>query len=215
MDLLWLLHSLFFLWLLTLLVESWGSSAYLYLVNSIIKRWTTLPRMRMDPLLNLGWTFLWPKDLGNIWLPTISPYPILHTIHTNTIFYLHNLWLYSIFITSFKTYIRTLYSIFITYFEKDTTIDSWISTICSPWLLGSFIMVNKLYEQQGTLVKDDCPPSLIPHKPFTCLSLFNIFMQKKWRHSAVEFTYSFPEVLLALYVLVYAQWIYPLFIWRL
>jgi len=37
-------------------------------------------------------------------------------------------------------------------------------------------------------------------------------MQNQLRQSAVEFTYYFQDVLLALYVLVYAQWIYPLFI---
>nr|UYP38879.1 NADH dehydrogenase subunit 1 [Trichopus zeylanicus] len=43
--------------------------AYLFLFISITTRWT-LPRMRMDQLLNLGWKFLLPISLGNLLLTT-------------------------------------------------------------------------------------------------------------------------------------------------
>nr|YP_011008545.1 NADH-plastoquinone oxidoreductase subunit 1 [Tacca plantaginea]WPV72371.1 NADH-plastoquinone oxidoreductase subunit 1 [Tacca plantaginea] len=43
--------------------------AYLFLFISITTRWT-LPRMRMDQLLNLGWKFLLPISLGNLFLTT-------------------------------------------------------------------------------------------------------------------------------------------------
>nr|YP_010865464.1 NADH-plastoquinone oxidoreductase subunit 1 [Cymodocea rotundata]WGT74373.1 NADH-plastoquinone oxidoreductase subunit 1 [Cymodocea rotundata] len=45
--------------------------AYLFLFISITTRWT-LPRMRMDQLLNLGWKFLLPISLGNLLLTTSS-----------------------------------------------------------------------------------------------------------------------------------------------
>nr|QHB79438.1 NADH-plastoquinone oxidoreductase subunit 1 [Ruppia sinensis]WDD57474.1 NADH-plastoquinone oxidoreductase subunit 1 [Ruppia mongolica] len=43
--------------------------AYLFLFISITTRWT-LPRLRMDQLLNLGWKFLLPISLGNLLLTT-------------------------------------------------------------------------------------------------------------------------------------------------
>nr|AKR81245.1 NADH-plastoquinone oxidoreductase subunit 1 [Cyclanthus bipartitus] len=45
------------------------AKAYLFLFISITARWT-LPRMRMDQLLNLGWKFLLPISLGNLLLTT-------------------------------------------------------------------------------------------------------------------------------------------------
>nr|YP_009581666.1 NADH-plastoquinone oxidoreductase subunit 1 [Glaucidium palmatum]QBK49903.1 NADH-plastoquinone oxidoreductase subunit 1 [Glaucidium palmatum] len=47
------------------------AKAYLFLFIPIIARWT-LPRMRMDQLLNLGWKFLLPISLGNLLLTTSS-----------------------------------------------------------------------------------------------------------------------------------------------
>nr|QJE36225.1 NADH-plastoquinone oxidoreductase subunit 1 [Fritillaria usuriensis]WOZ07845.1 NADH-plastoquinone oxidoreductase subunit 1 [Fritillaria usuriensis]WOZ07928.1 NADH-plastoquinone oxidoreductase subunit 1 [Fritillaria usuriensis] len=47
------------------------AKAYLFLFISITTRWT-LPRMRMDQLLNLGWKFLLPISLGNLLLTTSS-----------------------------------------------------------------------------------------------------------------------------------------------
>nr|QFV18617.1 NADH dehydrogenase subunit 1 [Delphinium anthriscifolium] len=47
------------------------AKAYLFLFIPIITRWT-LPRMRMDQLLNLGWKFLLPISLGNLLLTTSS-----------------------------------------------------------------------------------------------------------------------------------------------
>ena len=47
------------------------AKTYLFLFLSITTRWT-LPRMRMDQLLNLGWKFLLPISLGNLLLTTSS-----------------------------------------------------------------------------------------------------------------------------------------------
>nr|UHJ17498.1 NADH-plastoquinone oxidoreductase subunit 1 [Corydalis mucronifera]UHJ17501.1 NADH-plastoquinone oxidoreductase subunit 1 [Corydalis mucronifera] len=47
------------------------AKAYLFLFISITTRWT-LPRMRMDQLLNFGWKFLLPISLGNLLLTTSS-----------------------------------------------------------------------------------------------------------------------------------------------
>lgn len=45
------------------------AKTYLFLFSSIVTRWT-LPRLRMDQLLNLGWKFLLPVSLGNLLLTT-------------------------------------------------------------------------------------------------------------------------------------------------
>nr|YP_009640228.1 NADH dehydrogenase subunit 1 [Menispermum dauricum]YP_009825230.1 NADH dehydrogenase subunit 1 [Menispermum canadense]UUL96264.1 NADH-plastoquinone oxidoreductase subunit 1 [Sinomenium acutum]QBZ73830.1 NADH dehydrogenase subunit 1 [Menispermum dauricum]QBZ73915.1 NADH dehydrogenase subunit 1 [Menispermum canadense]WCP17109.1 NADH-plastoquinone oxidoreductase subunit 1 [Menispermum dauricum]WCP17196.1 NADH-plastoquinone oxidoreductase subunit 1 [Menispermum dauricum] len=47
------------------------AKAYLFLFIPITTRWT-LPRMRIDQLLNLGWKFLLPISLGNLLLTTSS-----------------------------------------------------------------------------------------------------------------------------------------------
>nr|YP_010228173.1 NADH-plastoquinone oxidoreductase subunit 1 [Dalbergia cochinchinensis]QHD47166.1 NADH-plastoquinone oxidoreductase subunit 1 [Dalbergia sissoo]QHD47415.1 NADH-plastoquinone oxidoreductase subunit 1 [Dalbergia hupeana]QHD47581.1 NADH-plastoquinone oxidoreductase subunit 1 [Dalbergia cochinchinensis]QZJ47109.1 NADH-plastoquinone oxidoreductase subunit 1 [Dalbergia cochinchinensis] len=47
------------------------AKTYLFLFLSITSRWT-LPRLRMDQLLNLGWKFLLPISLGNLLLTTSS-----------------------------------------------------------------------------------------------------------------------------------------------
>nr|QVX30633.1 NADH-plastoquinone oxidoreductase subunit 1 [Camoensia scandens]UWV19114.1 NADH-plastoquinone oxidoreductase subunit 1 [Camoensia scandens] len=47
------------------------TKTYLFLFVSITTRWT-LPRLRMDQLLNLGWKFLLPISLGNLLLTTSS-----------------------------------------------------------------------------------------------------------------------------------------------
>nr|YP_010181610.1 NADH-plastoquinone oxidoreductase subunit 1 [Primula asarifolia]QVD43208.1 NADH-plastoquinone oxidoreductase subunit 1 [Primula asarifolia] len=47
------------------------AKTYLFLFLSITTRWT-LPRLRMDQLLNLGWKFLLPISLGNLLLTTSS-----------------------------------------------------------------------------------------------------------------------------------------------
>nr|AKZ21962.1 NADH dehydrogenase subunit 1 [Evolvulus nuttallianus] len=47
------------------------SKTFLFLFISISTRWT-LPRLRMDQLLNLGWKFLLPISLGNLLLTTSS-----------------------------------------------------------------------------------------------------------------------------------------------
>nr|YP_009970184.1 NADH-plastoquinone oxidoreductase subunit 1 [Beilschmiedia yunnanensis]QNE87291.1 NADH-plastoquinone oxidoreductase subunit 1 [Beilschmiedia yunnanensis] len=47
------------------------AKAYLFLFILITTRWT-LPRTRMDQLLNLGWKFLLPISLGNLLLTTSS-----------------------------------------------------------------------------------------------------------------------------------------------
>nr|QQL92305.1 NADH dehydrogenase subunit 1 [Eustoma grandiflorum] len=47
------------------------SKTYLFLFIPIATRWT-LPRLRMDQLLNLGWKFLLPISLGNLLLTTSS-----------------------------------------------------------------------------------------------------------------------------------------------
>nr|YP_010986819.1 NADH dehydrogenase subunit A [Pinguicula vulgaris]WOL38210.1 NADH dehydrogenase subunit A [Pinguicula vulgaris] len=47
------------------------AKTYLFLFISIVTRWT-LPRLRMDQLLNLGWKFLLPISLGNLLLTTSS-----------------------------------------------------------------------------------------------------------------------------------------------
>lgn len=45
------------------------AKTYFFLFISIATRWT-LPRLRMDQLLNLGWKFLLPISLGNLLLTT-------------------------------------------------------------------------------------------------------------------------------------------------
>jgi NAD(P)H-quinone oxidoreductase subunit 1 len=45
------------------------AKTYFFLFVSIITRWS-LPRLRMDQLLNLGWKFLLPISLGNLLLTT-------------------------------------------------------------------------------------------------------------------------------------------------
>lgn len=45
------------------------AKTYFFLFISITARWT-LPRLRMDQLLNLGWKFLLPISLGNLLLTT-------------------------------------------------------------------------------------------------------------------------------------------------
>nr|YP_009319446.1 NADH dehydrogenase subunit 1 [Opisthocentra clidemioides]APA18491.1 NADH dehydrogenase subunit 1 [Opisthocentra clidemioides] len=47
------------------------AKTYLFVFISITTRWT-LPRLRMDQLLNLGWKFLFPISLGNLLLTTSS-----------------------------------------------------------------------------------------------------------------------------------------------
>nr|QFQ48945.1 NADH-plastoquinone oxidoreductase subunit 1 [Phyllagathis rotundifolia] len=47
------------------------AKTYLFMFLSITTRWT-LPRLRMDQLLNLGWKFLLPVSLGNLLLTTSS-----------------------------------------------------------------------------------------------------------------------------------------------
>nr|YP_010927068.1 NADH dehydrogenase subunit 1 [Scrophularia incisa]WKK45673.1 NADH dehydrogenase subunit 1 [Scrophularia incisa]WKK46194.1 NADH-plastoquinone oxidoreductase subunit 1 [Scrophularia incisa] len=47
------------------------AKTYLFLFISIATRWT-LPRLRMDQLLNLGWKFFLPISLGNLLLTTSS-----------------------------------------------------------------------------------------------------------------------------------------------
>nr|YP_010275006.1 NADH dehydrogenase subunit A [Nonea vesicaria]UJV31788.1 NADH dehydrogenase subunit A [Nonea vesicaria] len=47
------------------------TKTYLFLFIPIVTRWT-LPRLRMDQLLNLGWKFLLPISLGNLLLTTSS-----------------------------------------------------------------------------------------------------------------------------------------------
>ena len=45
------------------------AKTFLFLFISIATRWT-LPRLRMDQLLNFGWKFLLPISLGNLLLTT-------------------------------------------------------------------------------------------------------------------------------------------------
>ena len=47
------------------------AKTFLFLFIPIATRWT-LPRLRMDQLLNLGWKFLLPISLGNLLLTTSS-----------------------------------------------------------------------------------------------------------------------------------------------
>ena len=47
------------------------AKTYLFLFIPIATRWT-LPRLRMEQLLNLGWKFLLPISLGNLLLTTSS-----------------------------------------------------------------------------------------------------------------------------------------------
>lgn len=47
------------------------AKTYLFLFIPITTRWT-LPRLRMDQLLNLGWKYLLPISLGNLLLTTSS-----------------------------------------------------------------------------------------------------------------------------------------------
>ncbi|TYH21897.1 hypothetical protein ES288_A04G082700v1, partial [Gossypium darwinii] len=48
------------------------AKTYLFLFISFATRWT-LPRLRMDQLLNLGWKFLLPISLGNLLLTNFFP----------------------------------------------------------------------------------------------------------------------------------------------
>ena len=43
------------------------SKTYLFVFFTILTRWT-LPRVRIDQLLDLGWKFLLPVSLGNLFL---------------------------------------------------------------------------------------------------------------------------------------------------
>jgi NAD(P)H-quinone oxidoreductase subunit 1 len=52
------------------------AKTYLFICISITTRWT-LPRMRIDQLLNLGWKFLLSISLGNLLL-TISSQLVSH-----------------------------------------------------------------------------------------------------------------------------------------
>lgn len=54
---------------LTIGIFSTLVKTYLFLFMPITTRWT-LPRLRMDQLLNFGWKFLLPISLGNLLLTT-------------------------------------------------------------------------------------------------------------------------------------------------
>nr|UTM95828.1 NADH dehydrogenase subunit A [Phyllagathis sp. 839]UTM95829.1 NADH dehydrogenase subunit A [Phyllagathis sp. 839] len=56
---------------MTIGIFSTLAKTYLFVFISITTRWT-LPRLRMDQLLNLGWKFLLPISLGNLLLTTSS-----------------------------------------------------------------------------------------------------------------------------------------------
>nr|VDD24550.1 unnamed protein product [Brassica rapa] len=56
------------------------AKTYLFLFISIATRWT-LPRLRMDQLLNLGWKFLLPISLGNLLLLLTTSFLFLFTLN--------------------------------------------------------------------------------------------------------------------------------------
>nr|YP_010384435.1 NADH-plastoquinone oxidoreductase subunit 1 [Liparis viridiflora]QUB07409.1 NADH-plastoquinone oxidoreductase subunit 1 [Liparis viridiflora]QUS64204.1 NADH-plastoquinone oxidoreductase subunit 1 [Liparis viridiflora]UGW52278.1 NADH-plastoquinone oxidoreductase subunit 1 [Liparis viridiflora] len=63
------INKMFRVFLIAISIFITLAKAYLFLFIPITTRWT-LPRMRMDQLLNLGWKFLLPISLGNLLLTT-------------------------------------------------------------------------------------------------------------------------------------------------